>query len=158
MRCWPDAARFSRRLVEPSALLASDLPGVGEREGVDARLGLARLHETEDEVGQDGNEERDADQERADELVKRARVARGNHREALLVNDVAVDEDSGGTGKRAGQRVLVGKWEQIGRGRGKWEVDSVWLLDGAEKGSPWEDGGGLDGQSVANDDDSQTLT
>ena len=78
-------------------------------------MGLARVREAEDEVCEDGDKERNADQERAPELVKRARVARGDHREAFLEDDVAVDEDRGGTDCQRGRRLCYSH-ESIGNG------------------------------------------
>lgn len=84
-------------LVEPSALLARDLPRVGERERVGVAVLFPRVLESDNEVDEDGDKESDTDQDRAPELVERAGVAGGDHRQTLLVHDVSVDEDRGGT-------------------------------------------------------------
>lgn len=84
-------------LVEPCALLARDLPCVGEGERVGVAVLFPRVLESHDKVEEDGDEESGTDQDWAPELVERAGVARGDHRQTLLVDDIGIDQDGGGT-------------------------------------------------------------
>lgn len=85
----------------PALLSLGYVPSFAKAEGVLAVVSLTRLREAEEEVSQDGNKQRDADEERAPQLVERAGVPRGDHREAFLEERVAVDEGGRGTASQS---------------------------------------------------------
>lgn len=55
-----------------------------------------RVLKPDDKVDENGDEERNTDEDGTPELVERAGMARGNHSQALLVDNVGVDENGGG--------------------------------------------------------------